>query len=525
MLKHYVHCHQAYDLNKGGSVGYVSTLYASYLRYGCLETDSNIAINFLFPNIEKTERLKNWALKSIIDQRFENVVRFSNPDGLQNLINERKRWFREIIPASEYQKIDLLNISSIHIHGAYNFLPVYNYLKARGIENNVVKILTTHNPYKPEFEDMELISRGRVWKDADKRTLQYFFNERDVWAYRLADAIMFPSEFSMEGYFKTWPEFENIIKSKKIYFCTTGGQQKESTISSENLKASLGIPQNARVFLYLGRFVNVRGYDILIQAAKRILSSSDQDVYFVVVGESFKTPEISDKRWIQIPFTKTPGDYLNMADCCLCPNRGSLFDLSMIEILASGTPLICSKVGGYRYLDGRTHGVFYSEPENVDSLVEQINRVMKLSDEELQKCSESNHSLYDRELSLKTFWSNYSSQIDNLYRDFNIDSDRLNEPSRLPLDLDTECENILKNGFLINQSKPSTDKKKASNIKKNSSVNQINNDIKAFLVNNENNNVRTTCATPTTLTPTQRKLRKLIRNPRLYFSDFFKKHF
>ena len=176
-------------------------------------------------------------------------------------------------------------------------------------------------------------------------------------------------------------------------------------------------------------------------------------------------------------------------------------------------------------MDGRTQGVFYSEPENVDSLVDQINRVMKLSDEELKKCSESNHSLYDRELSLKTFWSNYSSQIDKLYRDFNIDSDRLNEPSRLPLDLDTECENILKNGFLINQSKPSTDKKKASNIKKDSSVNQINDDIKASLVNNENNNVRITCATPTTLTPTQRKLRKLIRNPRLYFSDFFKKHF
>ncbi len=33
MLKHYIHCHQAFDLKKGGSVGYISSLCEAFRRY------------------------------------------------------------------------------------------------------------------------------------------------------------------------------------------------------------------------------------------------------------------------------------------------------------------------------------------------------------------------------------------------------------------------------------------------------------------------------------------------------------
>lgn len=359
MLKHYIHCHEGYNLNKGGSVGYLSTLYASFDRYGSFITEKGIQTQFLFPNLKEGERLYPRALEKVIYDEFGYIDEFENPNGMQVLINERKRWFREILPISEYGKIDFRKISSIHIHGAYNFLPVFNSLRREGIENQVVKIFTTHNPHKPELEDMELISRGRIWSDADIKTLKYFYQERDYWSFKLSDALMFPCEYSMEGYFKTWPEFEKLIENKKIYFCTTSGQQKVQNIDNVTMRQSLNIPQDATVLLYLGRFVNIRGYDILIEVAKKIIEKNPT-VYFVVVGESTKTTEFNTKQWIQVPFTTMPGNYINMADACLCPNKGSLFDLSMIEILASGTPLIGCDVGGYKWLKGKTTGTLLS---------------------------------------------------------------------------------------------------------------------------------------------------------------------
>lgn len=520
MNKHYIYCHQAFDLNKGGTVGYTSTLYESYLRFGDFVTKNRNQINFLFPNIDKTERVRNFLLSDFTDERFRYIESFTNPSGLQNLINERKRWFKEIIPPSEIAKIDKERIKSIHVHGAYNFLPVFNFLKSQNLHEKTLKILTTHNPYKPEFEDIELISRGREWSDPDKRTLKYFFQERDKWAFYLSDILIFPSEYSMEGYYKTWPEFKEIVKNKKVYFCTTGGQKKKSTISPMALRQSLQIPENAIVLLYLGRFVNVRGYDILIKAAKEVLKQKDLNVYFIVVGESFKTPEITDRRWIQIPFSNSPGDYLEMADAALCPNRGSLFDLSMIEILASATPLICSNVGGYKYLRDRTQGVIYAEPECVNSLVSAINSFICMPHSKHIAMGQENYRLYTKELSLKSFWKNYSSCIDQIYSDFNV-IDKSNNANVQEIPFTEQFKNIYKSNFIINtQTKQTISQTLKVNKNplspKNTNTNVSNKEaLTNHLVIPKNPN----------LSSTQRKLRKLIRNPKLYFSDFFKKHF
>ena len=133
MLKHYIHCHEGYNLNKGGSVGYLSTLYASFERYGSFNSRSGIQNCFLFPNLAEGERLYNRALDEVIYDDFRYIDEFQNPSGMQVLINERKRWFREILPTSEYGKIDFRNIKSIHIHGAYNFLPVFNTWRRGGV--------------------------------------------------------------------------------------------------------------------------------------------------------------------------------------------------------------------------------------------------------------------------------------------------------------------------------------------------------------------------------------------------------
>ena len=510
MLKHYIHCHEPYDLNKGGSVGYLSTLYTSFERYGNFKTDGNIENCFLFPNTQNGERIYNRALDKFIYDDFQYVENFINTAGMQVLINERKRWFREILPLSEYAKIDFRNIRSIHMHGAYNFLPVFNTLRREGIENKVVKILTTHNPYKPELEDMELISRGRNWHDADVKTLKYFYSQRDYWAFNLSDALIFPSEYSMEGYYKSWPEFAQITKNKKIYFCTTSGQEKSHTIDQSIMRQSLNIPSDATVLLYLGRFVNIRGYDILIEAAKQIIKNH-KNIYFVVVGESTKAPDFDTPQWIQIPFTTTPGNYVNMADACLCPNRGSLFDLSMIEILASGTPLLGCNVGGYKWLKGKTEGALLAEPENVNDFIRIILEFYHMPDAEKEKMAQENKKLYGEQLHLKYFHERYTKTIDKIYNDFNLyqESALPNTIIRVQTGFEANYKNNEKQLFLVT---PNVKKEKgvtpSHSIKKEKEVATFN---------------RVASEDTSTLTPQQKKFRKLKNNPTLFFSDMLKK--
>ena len=273
MLKHYIYCHQAFDLKKGGSVGYISSLYEAFRIYNdSFLTDENIKCSFLFPDIPIEQYIPNDILETIVEQRFKYTQNYHIKTVSVNLLQKRQDWFKEVIPFSEYAKVDSKNIASIHIHGAYNFLPVYNSLIRMGVESRVVKILTTHNPYQPTMEDMYLTCRNMKWRNDDKEMFYYYFNERDKWAFKLADCLFFPTEESLEGYYKLWPDFSLLVKNKPIYFCPTGTDINKPVLDKKILRENLNIPDDAKVFLYLGRFIDVRGYDVLINAAKKLLA-------------------------------------------------------------------------------------------------------------------------------------------------------------------------------------------------------------------------------------------------------------
>ena len=420
MLKHYIHCHQAYDMLKGGSVGYISSLFSAFTQYNAsLQIQTNLQCCFLFPNISTNERLQNEDLGTILDSRMTYTQFYNDTKRVnKNLLEKRQKLFREILPKTEYAKIDSKHISSIHIHGAYNFLPVYNSLVKMGVESRVVKIFTTHNPYQPAMEDLYLFNRTKQLNEKDNQMMSYYFNERDKWAFTLADCLFFPSEESLEGYYNLWSDFKSLTKNKPIYFCPSGTTTKKPTLTKEAMRHSLNIPKNAKVALYIGRFIDVRGYDLLLEAANIILNAR-KDIYFVVVGEAQQTP-IQHERYMQIPFVNNPSDYINAADVCICPNRGSLFDLSMIEILSLGTPIVAHYVGGYKWVKDKTSGVVYAVMENIDSLVSKINEIIDSPEEKISKMRQDNKSLYDNQLTLECFEKNYSKSIQAIYDDFNI---------------------------------------------------------------------------------------------------------
>jgi glycosyltransferase involved in cell wall biosynthesis len=418
-MMHYIHCHQAIDLRKGGTVGYCSSLLDGMHKLGSFQSQLGLRHAFLFPDISQEANLPPVAIEQLkYYQQFSSAY----SEDVHKKNGDRSHWFHSVIPLSEAKKINLKKITSVHIHGAYNFLPVYNFLRLCGIENDVVKILTTHNPWKPEEEDIFHFNKN---KSPEQRRIdlpkeeayRHYLQLRDDFAFRMADALFFPSKHSMEGYYSNWPEFANLTKNKPIYFSLTGTEKKEVTVPRTYMRKLYNIPEDARVFLYLGRFIPMRGFDLYVEAAKKILAKHP-NAYFLAVGEK-REPCVEHPRWIQIEYTDTPGNFLSMADACVMANRGSYFDLAMIETLAEGTFLIAAKVGGYRYLEHKTKGVLFFTPEKASELFDACDKFYSMEAQDLVLGRKENIALYEKEMTPEKFAQGYFDTIDDIYTDFN----------------------------------------------------------------------------------------------------------
>lgn len=398
---------------KGGAVGYLSHLYSGLALTGNFIGKNNLRHNFLFPS----SLTGNHICDELSDEtHYAQALQYKNGSDCA-FIEQKKKWFKEVMPLEQALKIDLSRIKSIHIHGVYNFIPVYNFLRWHGIENEVIKILTTHNPTKPELEDLAY-SQGKVKPD-ELDDFHFFHNYRDELAFSLSDALLFPCEEAMEAYYKTWPGFSSIIKGKAVYFAETGALKSDVVTPAQILRKSRQIPDDATVFLYIGRFMTVRGIDIYVEAARKILNQNN-NVYFLAVGDETPTPFIEHDHWLQLPFTNYPADYIAMADACVIASRHNYFDLSMIEILSQGTPLIAAETGGCRYLRGRTRGVIYFQPDRTDDLASAMLSFCAIGQDGVEVMKSDNLELYNKELTAERFADRYVRTLDKIYEDFNI---------------------------------------------------------------------------------------------------------
>ncbi len=125
----------------------------------------------------------------------------------------------------------------------------------------------------------------------------------------------------------------------------------------EAARAALGL-KDERIVLFVGRIEPLKGIDILINAAAMLDSDVDCSVLIVGGDDSTKVQlsklrELAKLRGIdhRVAFTgavdhdKLPL-YYNAADICVVPSHYESFGLVAVEAMASGLPVVASRVGG-----------------------------------------------------------------------------------------------------------------------------------------------------------------------------------
>lgn len=174
------------------------------------------------------------------------------------------------------------------------------------------------------------------------------------------------------------------------------------------------------IFLFVGNFLPVKGLPLLIKAWNKI---SNDEVQLVVVGgghseSSYKKLAkkfgVADRIHWQGPcYNKERlAKYYQLATAVVIPSFSETFSLVAGEALSSGCPVIASDVPGMRarVKEGETGFLFESGAER--SLIDALERFLKLTPEERNKFGQNGRALVEKEFSLKK----HIDSLEEIYR-------------------------------------------------------------------------------------------------------------
>ncbi|MFC1919281.1 glycosyltransferase [Chloroflexota bacterium] len=123
-------------------------------------------------------------------------------------------------------------------------------------------------------------------------------------------------------------------------------------------RAALGLPNESKIVLYVGRMDPLKGIDILINAIS-LIPQGHRPKCLIVGGNAQDDGHVGEFRSMaedlkvaqQIEFMgpvehETVPLFYNAADICVVPSHYESFGLVALESLACGTPVVASQVGG-----------------------------------------------------------------------------------------------------------------------------------------------------------------------------------
>jgi glycosyltransferase involved in cell wall biosynthesis len=179
---------------------------------------------------------------------------------------------------------------------------------------------------------------------------------------------------------------------------------------SHKLTARHSLPLDPKhiFYLYIGRRNAVKGFDIIIEAFKQAYQK-DSTLRLLLVGggEPVQLPGVID-----LGRSEEPGNWIAACDYFISANRQSYFDLSVMEALSLGTPLIIASTGGHQYFGKLVSpGITAIAKANSDLLTETmlLNRKKRCDN---QLAADANQQLHEKQLSSEK----YRLRLDQMLR-------------------------------------------------------------------------------------------------------------
>jgi glycosyltransferase involved in cell wall biosynthesis len=176
--------------------------------------------------------------------------------------------------------------------------------------------------------------------------IEWMAREADV--VRRADRIIVPCAEAAAEISRGYEEFRAVLA--RAEYLLTGGEgppRRRQAHDRPSLRASFGLPAHEPVGLFLGNPQPYRGLDVALEALRLLPSRRELPGVLAVAGCAPDRLAFYP-RLRPLGFVGDVSDLLAAVDFIVNTNRFSLFDLSLIEAVEAGKPLLLHATGGNR---------------------------------------------------------------------------------------------------------------------------------------------------------------------------------
>ena len=347
-----------YQINKGGPSGFIAhNLAGKYSPYYVLDKDLNNPSKFKW-RLYKLRRIL-WSLThKLIDRDIDFFA----------------------------SKMDLKQYKFLYFHDVEIL-----YRAKHLISNNQVVILQSHSPQLPSEEAEESGASEKYIEDVKKY---------ENYAFERADIVVFPNEGCV-------PLYKDVLhENQKIEFILSGAKKTYNDSDVVNYKEQL--PKDKINLMYIGRRNQVKVFDIVIKAFKETYKIR-QDVHLILVGGG---NQVQEEGITDVGFSSNPIGWYKSVDYLINANRKSYFDLSILEAISTGVPIIMANNYGHTWFENKSDLLIPYDSSNYNNLVNILLGPLEKRNE-LRK---DNIELYDSMLSDEKYLERFESFVKSLIK-------------------------------------------------------------------------------------------------------------
>lgn len=192
----------------------------------------------------------------------------------------------------------------------------------------------------------------------------------------------------------------------------------EDLPTKEASRQRLALNNNDKIILFVGTLRPVKGLKYLIQAMN-IIRQKDTKARLMLIGYGeerqsleglVKELDLGDRVTFvgKVPNEKVP-EYMSASDVFVLPSVSEGFPVVILEAMASGLPIVATKVGGLPEIVKDGESGFLVEPSNPEQLADRVLTLLKNED------SRQRMIMNNRNKVQQYSWENTVGQLEAIY--------------------------------------------------------------------------------------------------------------
>lgn len=187
------------------------------------------------------------------------------------------------------------------------------------------------------------------------------------------------------------------------------------------IRKDIGIQENEKVLISVGRLAKEKGYLYLIEAIK-ILKEEGFDIKLLIIGEGGERHKLERKikeldlenNILLLGKKENIADYLSTFDVFILPSLWEGFSVVILEAMACELPIIATSVGGVPEIVQDGYSGFLVPTKDPLALAGKIDYVFHLSLEQRGALGRNGRRIVEKSFSLEKMIRNY----EKLYEEF-----------------------------------------------------------------------------------------------------------